>query len=289
MSSGLRVVLCPLSGLAGDAGVLATATALAKLVPVHIRVVHAAPDPREAIPFIGEGASGPLVEQVMSAAKRDIDIRSAASKASYDAWAKSTGFPVASAPMAAGVSIAWQEVTGAEDDQVSRLGRLADLIIVAQPSKGDPVAAAIVFEAALIDTKKPVMLAPQGADAKLSNGVALIAWNGSPEAARAVKNALPFLPKMRQVHVFSAAEKVGAIGADAIVDYLAWHGIKCEPPILTDKASANGAKLLAEAERVGAGLLVMGAYTHSRMRQLIFGGITSHVLANSKIATLMAH
>lgn len=287
--NGLRVVLCPLSGLAGDAGVLATAAALAKMAPVHIRVMHAAPDPREAIPFIGEGASGPLVEQVMTAAKRDIEVRSAASKASYDAWAQSTGFPVATTPSATGTSIAWQEVTGAEDDQVSRMGRLADLIIVAQPSKGDPVAAAIVFEAALIDTKKPVMLAPVGAEARLGSGVALIAWNGSPEAARAVKNALPMLPKMREVHVFSAAEKAGAIGADAIVDYLAWHGIKCGTPILADKAAATGARVLQEADRIGAGLLVMGAYTHSRMRQLIFGGVTSHVLANSKIATLMAH
>jgi len=74
-----------------------------------------------------------------------------------------------------------------------------------------------------------------------------------------------------------------------IIEYMAYHGIKCSAHTLVKTGASVGEALLSEANSVGADMVVMGAYTHSRMRQMILGGVTSHVLDNSTLPLLMAH
>jgi nucleotide-binding universal stress UspA family protein len=118
----------------------------------------------------------------------------------------------------------------------------------------------------------------------------LIGWNGSAEAASAVAGALPLLVRAKQVSVFVAGEKGEEPQAPHdLLDYLRWHGIAATQRLVKAPSHNVGAELVAEAARAGAGVIVMGAYTHSRMRELIFGGATNHVLKNSGVALLMAH
>jgi nucleotide-binding universal stress UspA family protein len=121
-------------------------------------------------------------------------------------------------------------------------------------------------------------------------GPALIAWNGSVESARAVAASLPLLKLATSVVVLTQAEG-GPASADApaMADYLAWHGIKATAVTCEARQTGVGAQLLGEVEQRKASLLVMGAYTHSRVRQMVFGGVTKHVLANARVPTLMAH
>ncbi len=285
----IRVVLAPVSGLGGDAAILEAAQALSRALPIHIEVLHARPDAREAVPFMGEGASGALVEQVMAVAQRDIGTRASRAKATFDAWLKTSGIALEASPGGQPTSVAWREETGPEDEWVARRGRLADLIIAAKPGADDAVSASITFEAALLDTKRPVLLAPPGAAARLIGSPALLAWNGSAEAARAIAAAVPLLAKSPKVVIFAAAEKDPAADASHLKDYLAWHGVKAEGPVAGRDDATTGAKLLETAGQIGAGLLVLGAYTRSRMRQLIYGSVTRHVLNNGTLCTLMAH
>ncbi|MBL8836598.1 MAG: universal stress protein [Alphaproteobacteria bacterium] len=287
--SDLRVVLAPVSGLGGDAAVLEAAQVLAQMMPVHIEVLHARPDAREAVPFMGEGASGALVEQVMAVAQRDIGTRAARAKSAFDVWLKSSGIALDATPGVKGATVAWREETGPEDEWVARRGRLADVIIAAKPGAEDAVSASITFEAALLDTKRPVLLAPPGAAARLVGTPALLAWNGSSEAARAIAAAIPLLAKSSKVVIFAAAEKDPAADSSHLKDYLAWHGITAEGPVAGRDDATTGAKLLETAGQIGAGLLVLGAYTRSRMRQLIYGSVTRHVLNNGTLCTFMAH
>src|SRR5262249_17207250 len=155
-----------------------------------IEVLHAKPDAREAVPFMGEGASGALVEQVMAVAQRDIGTRATRAKAAFGGWLKQSGIVVDAAPGAQAASVSWPEEARAEDASVARRGRLADLIICAKPGAEDAVSASITFEAALLDTKRPVLLAPPGAAAKMVGSPALLAWNGSSEAARSIAAAV---------------------------------------------------------------------------------------------------
>jgi nucleotide-binding universal stress UspA family protein len=287
----MRIILAPIAGNDSDAAVLEAALTVARRFEAHIEVLHAKGDPRDAVPFLGEGASGALIEQIMEAAQRDAGEHASKARRQFDGWRESSGLSLAERPATGGPSATWHEETGAEDRWVAKRGRLADLIVVPQPTKQETVGTTIEFEAALLDTGKPVLVVPSAASASaMLSGPALILWNGSIESARAVTAALPLLQQAPNVVVLTQ-EEGGPASADApaMVNFLAWHGIKSNAVTCPARQSGIGAQLLGEVESRKASFLVMGAYTHSRVRQMVFGGVTKHVLANGKVPTLMIH
>src|SRR5262249_2887090 len=144
-------------------------------------------------------------------------------------------------------------------------------------------------EGALFDSRRPVLLVPCALPANAFDTV-MIGWNGSAEAAAAVAGAMPLLARAKAVSVFVAGEKGEEPQAPTgLIDYLRGHCIAATQRLIKAPSHNVGAELVAEAGRLGAGLIVMGAYTHSRVRELIFGGVTNHVLQKSSVALLMAH
>lgn len=287
----LKIILAPVSGGEGDAAVLAAAEALARRFGAHVVVLHAKGDARDAVPFLGEGASGALIEQIMVAAQRDADSRAERAKAAFAAWRDKAGLTTSSVAGGTGGSVSWREETGAEDEWVSRLGRLSDLMVLPCPGGSGSVASTITLEAALLDTGRPVLAVPiAGSAGPLGDGPIVIAWNGSAQASRAVAGALPLLAAAPRV-VIVAAREGKSVNPDAagLADYLAWHGVKAEATTPLVKSTSVGAQVLSDAAALGAGLLVMGAYTHNRLRQMIFGGVTRHVLAHATLPVLLAH
>jgi nucleotide-binding universal stress UspA family protein len=144
-----------------------------------------------------------------------------------------------------------------------------------------------MLEIALRETGRPVLIAPMTPFATIGEHIA-IAWNGSSEAARAVAMSLDQLRRAMQVTIVSVDED-GEISPSGqqLADYLRFHDIDASPVTVEGTAHTAGACLLAEAERAGADLLVMGAYTRSRARRLIFGGATSHILRAATIPVIM--
>lgn len=288
----VRFILVPVTGGEGDAVVLDAAVALAERFGAHIEVLHPELDPRDAVPFLGEGASGALIQQIMEAAQRDSVGRTARARATFEAWRQRVNLPFAAASGGqSGPTVSWREDIGPEDELVGRRGRLADLIVVPQPTSAGNVVPTVSFEAALLDTGRPVLAVPlaPGALARMATGPVLVAWNGSVESARAISAAIPLLSTAERVAVLSVVENDKAADGGKVVEYLAWHGIKADllPP--TRKQANVGAQILAEAAALNAGLLVMGAYTRSRLRRMVFGGVTEHVLANATIPAFMVH
>ncbi|MBI3707252.1 MAG: universal stress protein [Proteobacteria bacterium] len=284
----LKTILAPVSGGEGDAAVLAAAEALARRFGAHVVVLHAKGDARDAVPFLGEGASGALIEQIMVAAQRDADGRAERAKAAFTAWRDKAGLTTSSGN---GGSVTWREETGAEDEWVSRLGRLSDLMVLPCPGGSGSVASTITLEAALLDTGRPVLAVPMaGFAGRLGDGPIVIAWNGSAQASRAVAGALELLAAAPRV-VIVAAREGKSVNPDAagLADYLSWHGVKAEATTPMVKSTSVGAQVLSDAAALGAGLLVMGAYTHNRLRQMVFGGVTRHVLAHATLPVLLAH
>ncbi len=132
----------------------------------------------------------------------------------------------------------------------------------------------------------PVLLLPEGVRAVAARNI-LVAWKPRREAARAMRDAVPMLRKAERVTILT-------IGADEgrsreARSFLQAHGVAAvlqEDPSLDLSA---GEVILAEADRLGCDLLVMGAYGHTRFRELVLGGATRHVLLNSEIPILMSH
>jgi nucleotide-binding universal stress UspA family protein len=119
----------------------------------------------------------------------------------------------------------------------------------------------------------------------------MVHWNASPEQARTTVFAMPLLQQARRVIVLSVAGGQGVSGppADQVVAYLKRDGVAAELMNIGLEGRSTGEAVLAAAKAQGCDLLVKGAFTQSRLRQMIFGGTTSHILANADLPVLMAH
>ena len=188
------------------------------------------------------------------------------------------------------VTAGWTEVSGREDDHVSIRGRLNDLIVVGRPLADSDTPSPTTLNAALFETGRAVLVAPPMAPEVLGKKV-VIFWRGSTEASRAIAAGMPFIWRAETVKIVSAlADQATRASAEGLATYLAWHGVNAEVETLTaTDGKAVGSRLLDSAQKFQADLLVMGAYTHSRVRQLILGGVTQKVLAEATIPVVMAH
>ncbi len=286
----IRTLLIPNDGSDAIRFNLELGFKVARDIEAHCVVLHVRPDPQDSMPIVVESASASMIEQIIHMAIEEVGERAAAAHKLFDDCCREAGIAVEVNPHGApGGSAAWLEKTGREDDAVAAAGRLADLIVVGRSEPDQQVSYGLVLDAALFETGRPVLLTPPGGAAHFGRRMA-IAWNASPQAARAVAAALPILSRAGEVAVMAVKADNALDGdADGLITYLSWHGIEAVSHPVAVEGLSVGEALLAECGKLEADCLVMGAYTHSRMRQLILGGVTSHVLDHAEIPLFMAH
>lgn len=282
-----KTVLVPVSD--GDsAAPLDTAFGLAAVFGAHVVGLHVRTDPTSAVPLVGEGMSGGMVEEMMSLAERQAAERAAKARATFDAACARHDVPQATAPTP-GPTAQWEDVTGREEEAVAWRGRLSDLVVMGRPAEGLDTPSLLTLNAALMESGKPLLLAPPAAPATIARHVA-VAWNGSAEAGRAVAFALPLMQRAEAVTILTLTEDTRTLSAPGgeLAAFLSWHGITAQVQVVHAGAHA-GSVLLEQCAALGADLLVMGAYTHSRLRQLILGGVTRHILSHAQLPCLLCH
>jgi len=171
--------------------------------------------------------------------------------------------------------------------------RYADLVVVSQTDQEDPAAAHLAgpLPAQLVlGSARPVLVMPYAGQFPSIGARMLVAWDGSLEAARAVAGALPLLRQAAMAHIilFQPTGAAGrAPGADLAL-YLARQGVRCEvqvEPLPID----GGVALLSRAADLASDLVVMGAYGHARLREILLGGVTETILGSMTAPVLMAH
>jgi nucleotide-binding universal stress UspA family protein len=196
----------------------------------------------------------------------------------------------------AGVAAKWQ-VAGVEVlDSFRKHARYADLIIVGQtdPEATTRCVTADFPELVCLSAGRPVLVVPYAGTFRNIGECVLIAWNGSREALRAVADALPFLERAKSVVAIEVnpeeqdAHEEEAPGAD-IVCYLARHGVKVEAAREYSSPIDVGNLLLSRTADLSADLLVMGAYGHSRLKEIMVGGVTRTILEQMTLPVLMSH
>jgi nucleotide-binding universal stress UspA family protein len=186
-----------------------------------------------------------------------------------------------------GARFRWRGGPPVDDATLGSLGRVHDVTVLGRPGgRGTRMTA---LESALFDSGRPVLMAPPTAPAKLGETV-LIHWNASTETARCMLFAMPILRQARRVSFIAVEGAISAgPGIKDAVGYLEANGIAASDKTVTGRGLRPGEVILAEAAAIGADLLIKGAYTQSRLRQMIFGGATSHILAAAEIPVFFAH
>ena len=282
----MRNLLVPLApGLASEPA-LDAALVLARRLNSHIRAVFVRPDPALSLSYFPSVMVTDTTRQMIEDEGRKAE---GEEKARFEVWRSRHGIAAAPADTRLDTCFAsWSAEIGEIEPVVTRHGRLSDLIVLKR-SASDDILAQRCFDAALFGSGRPTMLVPDTLPWDPIDHV-LIAWNGSLEASHAVFGALPMLHEAGRVSVFSVPgpENDGASGAE-LAEALSWQGIQAHEAIIRGPADAAGAALLATAADSGATSIVMGAYTHSRLRQSFLGGVTIHVLAHAAIPVVMSH
>lgn len=193
------------------------------------------------------------------------------------------------------VPVEWQCIKGEPIQVLDSFARQMDLTVVGQMQEQEPqwlsppVADRLALEAGV-----PLLIIPDTGDVDVRFGRILVAWNGSREASRAVRDALPFLTQAEEVKIASVetGEDETSAADQTAVDigaHLDRHGVRSETLEVHGTDRDAGSLLLSAANEMGANLIVMGAYGHSRFRELVLGGATRHLIYHSTVPVLMSH
>ena len=285
-----RIVTAVLQGGAGDRHCLEAAHAVARIFDGHVEALHVRADPRAFLDYTGDAMTGEAYAQLMDAVEKEVTDKAEKARAAFDAWTREAGVELASEPTAAvKVSASWAEKTGAEDRVVGRDGRLRDVIVLLSSAGQEDARGEQTIERAMFESGRPVLIVPRGKTVERFDRIAVF-WNGSKEAVRAVEAAMPLLRHAKAVDVMWVEEDVERDAVqNGLVAYLAWHGVAASANRFSPDKRFIGELLMEEAAKAKADLVVMGGYSHSRLRQFILGGVTQHMLETAVLPVLVAH
>ena len=177
-------------------------------------------------------------------------------------------------------------------DTFGDIARVYDLSIVGQSERDRVGPEELIVEGALFGSGRPVMVVPADYTGGMRLERVLVCWNGGRNAARATGNAIPFLRRAKQVEVVTVGTELAApalTSANDLCRHLERHGITVSPKRIEPGSKRVSESILDYAGSSGAGLIVMGGYGHSRLREFILGGTTRGVLKAMTVPTLMSH
>jgi nucleotide-binding universal stress UspA family protein len=207
---------------------------------------------------------------------------------------RATARSVFEAASAGSSRIEWAEPQGDALWGWSRRAFFCDLMVLGQRDPTDRAAAELPSDflpSLLVDTGKPALLLPYAGtvatDAPIG-GCVLVAWKESREAARAVSAAMPWLKRAAQVHLLGFGDGAET-GLQWLAAYLARHGVQARLHGGGPEPAQPAEALLSSAADLGADLLVMGCYGHSRAREWVLGGVTRSILQSMTLPVLMVH
>ena len=186
------------------------------------------------------------------------------------------------------VSFSWLTEADPGDIFVASHARVFDITVLGRPGYDPSGPRSSTLEAVLFESGKPCLIAPPTPPRELGNNI-VIAWNRSTETALAVALAMPLLHQAKRITILTVeGGTVPGPSGEQLANGLKLNGIEAQAVNVTAGKRTSGEMILEYTASVGADLLIKGAYTQSRLRQMIFGGATSHILANTTLPVFMA-
>ena len=273
----LRDIQVQIDNTAANKTRLAAALQLSqKFDGTHLLGVHALRTPEAILNGVPHGVTGYFPDEIIEQQTKNIKGQALTLRKAFE---KEAG--------AIGATNEWRELEGREIDIVAFHARFSDLTIISQVR--GKFAEELEFSGSLLmEGNLSILAVPEKKISENMTDTILVAWDGSAEASRAVKGSLPLLKVAQKVILLSVGiPEEGNIPQCDIADHLLRHGIETDKRIVDDPFPEDVILNTAKTENVG--LIVAGAWGHSRIREMIFGGVTKSLFSNQKIPVLMSH
>jgi len=235
-------------------------------------------------PVIPGTVMGGIPPEFIESQRAESEQKARAAIARFEETARRAGVSAESRTLSASIS-------GAAD-QLGRIGRRFDLVVVGQPERDKAMPDEVVDEGVLFESGRPVIFVPYIQKGGLKLDRVMICWDGGRAATRAIADAMPLLHKTKQVEIVIVSDKPGkkdeVTGAD-LGQHLARHGLKVDVKRITSPDIDVPSTILSYAADTSADMIVMGGYGHSRLREFVLGGATRGLLESMTVPVLMSH
>ncbi|MBT8143386.1 MAG: universal stress protein [Gammaproteobacteria bacterium] len=280
----MRVILVPVAGRPESAVALDCAFRLAAehggdVVACHVRPHRTMPAPDPAGPLLHADEAALMTPRQAESARK-------AAHKLFDERAAAHEFPTRKRPSSRRNGLAiWEEFVGSPGRALAIVGPISDMLILTRPTNRHSHKSRDFLLAAVLHSGRPVLVLPPKKRSVPGKRIA-ICWDQSIETALAVHGAMPMLQKAEAVTIVSRGDEDG-VGPKSkhLARYLTHWGIKAE--IDHSERSASAKEIEKACDKIDADLLIMGAYTHGKLRERLFGGLTEHMLFKSKLSVLM--
>lgn len=289
----MRSILVPARGSDADESVFETALAAAKPLNAHIDFYHVQRGVGEAAanaPHVGF-AMGAGLTQALDELQVEEQTRSLAAHTRVASFCRRHRVPLLERSQApTELSASWCEESGESMPLLMARARHSDLVVLARPRRDDHLPQDLL-ERLLLDSGRPILLAPSSG-ARTLTGTIMVCWKECREAAHALTAAMPLIRRASRVLLVGVAENDGddaLMAVNGLAAQMRWQGIHAQPRCVASDGRAISVVLLATAQHCAADLVVMGGYTHSRAREMIFGGCTEAFLRAADCAVLLVH
>ena len=287
----IKTILVPFYGKEKELASIETALMLGKRFGAHVTCLHISPSANA----FGYGAMVPahVYQQVEHAIKDELKEQAAKARQWFEDAAAKQNITISN-ELRAGESSAtasWHhEADGDADKAIARAGKLADLIVISRTITESHEAYRDAIVAALFESGRPVLLMPPGAPLPYLGKKVLIAWDGSARATHAVAAARPFLTDADRVRIayIDDGKQEGPLPQELTL-YLLVHNIESDYLAVDAGGLGIGAALKKTVREQEVDLLVMGAFSHSHMREMLIGGTTQFMLEDAETPVLMMH
>ena len=276
-----KTILVPIEQHDRMNATLETALLLARKFDSYIEGFALRVEPATAF-AVGDVAAVPI-----PALEQDIATSEQQSRALFENFMQTQGVRRGDAKA---LSSGWLDNAPEGDHFVGSHGRVFDVIVLGRPGRDPGGPRMTTLEAGLFESGRPVLIAPPSPPLQMGTNV-LIAWNCSTEQARATAFAMPILKRAGRVVVLTVEGGAAVPGptGQQLCRYLQLNDVPAKPLTVGLDGRLTGEAVLAHARTLRCDLLIKGAYTQSRLRQMIFGGTTRYILGNAELPVLMAH
>ncbi len=288
----MKSILVPIGGSDSDRPVFDTALAVARLFSSHLQFVHiwlTAGQAAANMPHVAF-ARGPALLDALGRLEVDTKARSTDATRHVHEFCTGATIDLRDSPTGAhGVTANPIEEKGDARRRLVYHARHHDLVVMGRAKRPNGLLPDLI-ETLLLGCGRPIMLATSSAPRNLA-GTVMVCWRETPDAARAVTAAMPFLTRAERVVFVGVAEKGhdATDELDAVAGQFARCGVPTEAKIIVANGRPIADTLSTAAHNCGADLIVKGAYGHSRMREVIFGGCTQAIIAHSDRPVLLLH